>query len=69
MQVRVALSAEAIPLLEGAAECSAAGLGSSLLPANMRNAAGAMDPARGGQLAAQWPLLCDPQTAGGLLAG
>ena len=68
-QVRVALSAEAIPLLEGAVECVKAGIGSSLLPQNLRAAAAVLSPADGEVVRAQWPQLCDPQTAGGLLAG
>ncbi len=57
----------AIPLLEGAAETVAAGIFSSLQPQNVRLRravrnleAAAADPA--------FPLLFDPQTAGGLLA-
>lgn len=77
-QVRVRLCSGAVPLLEGALACSAAGVASSLLPQNMRTAAGAVanplhvggdrPPADGGT-PGLWPLLCDPQTAGGLLAG
>lgn len=76
-QVRVRLSAGAVPLLEGALDCSATGVGSSLLPQNMRAAAGAVahpltsgdGPPSAGAKPGLWPLLCDPQTAGGLLAG
>jgi selenide,water dikinase len=60
------LSLGAVPLLDGAAECAAAGLLSTLHPANLRFAA-----ALGGDgVAADDPrhtLLFDPQTAGGLL--
>jgi selenide,water dikinase len=57
----------ALPLLEGAAETSAAGILSSLQPANvrlrraLRNQAAALDHPN-------YPLIFDPQTAGGLLA-
>ena len=66
IDARVAL--DAVPILEGAQETAARGLLSSLQPQNIRlrravanlEAAGA-DP--------RYPLLFDPQTAGGLLAG
>jgi selenide,water dikinase len=58
----------ALPLLEGARETAAEGILSSLQPANVRlrralanQEAGLAHPA--------YPLLFDPQTAGGLLAG
>ena len=61
------LSMSALPLLDGAVECVQAGIVSSLQPANvrlrraLRNAdAFIQDPC--------YPLLFDPQTAGGLLA-
>ena len=62
------LSLDAVPLLDGAEETAARGLLSSLQPQNVRlrravanvETAGA-DP--------RYPLLFDPQTAGGLLAG
>jgi len=61
------LQLSALPLLDGAVECVEAGIVSSLQPANvrlrraLRNAeAFAQDP--------RYPLLFDPQTAGGLLA-
>jgi selenide,water dikinase len=57
----------ALPLLEGAAETAAAGILSSLQPANVRLRRALRD-----QPAAlrhpNYPLLFDPQTAGGLLA-
>ncbi|MEY3871251.1 MAG: selenide, water dikinase SelD [Pseudomonadota bacterium] len=57
----------ALPLLEGAAETSAAGILSSLQPANVR-----LRRALRNQEAAlkhpNYPLIFDPQTAGGLLA-
>lgn len=65
--VQVVLDAAALPLLDGALECVQQGLLSSLHGANARqqhgvqNAAQAMDHPL-------WPLLVDPQTAGGLLA-
>ena len=57
----------ALPLLDGAEECTSAGVVSSLQPANvrlrraLRNQAEFVDHPR-------YPLLFDPQTAGGLLA-
>lgn len=65
--VQVLLDVNALPLLDGALDCVQQGLLSSLHSANARqqhavqNAAHAMAHAR-------WPLLVDPQTAGGLLA-
>ena len=65
--VQVVLDAAALPLLDGALECVQQGLLSSLHSANARqrhvvqNAPQAMAHPR-------WPLLVDPQTAGGLLA-
>jgi len=65
--VQVVLDVNALPLLDGALECVQLGLLSSLHSANARqqhvvqNAAAAMAHPR-------WPLLVDPQTAGGLLA-
>lgn len=62
------LDLNALPLLDGAAECVAAGVVSSLQPANLRlrralrNQEEAVDHPN-------YPLLFDPQTAGGLLAG
>lgn len=54
----------ALPLLEGAAEMLAAGITSSLHPANLRFAGAALAGGREPP-----PILTDPQTAGGLLAG
>jgi selenide, water dikinase len=62
------LELDALPLLDGAAETVAAGILSSLHPANtrlrraLRNQKEAIDHPN-------YPLLFDPQTAGGLLAG
>ncbi len=61
------LQLSALPVLDGAVECVQAGIVSSLQPANvrlrraLRNAAGFVSNPR-------YPLLFDPQTAGGLLA-
>ena len=61
------LELAALPVLDGAAETAAAGILSSLQPANLRlrralrNQAEALRHPR-------YPLLFDPQTAGGLLA-
>ena len=61
------LELDALPLLEGAAECAAAGVTSSLQPANLRlrRALRNQEEALGHP---GYPLLFDPQTAGGLLA-
>ncbi len=65
--VDAVLHLSALPLLDGALECVAAGIVSSLQPANvrlrraLRNQAEFADDTR-------YPLLFDPQTAGGLLA-
>ena len=65
--VDVELDLAAIPLLPGALDTVAAGITSSLQPQNLRlrravrDLDGAADDPR-------WPLLFDPQTAGGLLA-
>ena len=58
----------AIPVLEGARESVAAGVFSSLQPANvrLRRAIRDLDAA---QRQPMYPLLFDPQTSGGLLAG
>lgn len=68
LQVRVKLTPGEVPLLEGALDCAGGGIASSLLPQNMSAAA----LVSGGVAVAEsavWPLLFDPQTAGGLLAG
>jgi selenide,water dikinase len=61
------LDLAALPLLDGAAECVAAGVLSSLQPANLRlrRALKNQQEALGHP---NYPLLFDPQTAGGLLA-
>jgi selenide,water dikinase len=59
---------ERLPVLDGAAECLESGIFSSLQPANvrLRRALRNLDAAAAHRL---YPLLFDPQTAGGLLAG
>jgi selenide,water dikinase len=61
------LDLAALPLLAGAAECVAAGVLSSLQPANLRlrRALANQEEAAGHP---NYALLFDPQTAGGLLA-
>jgi len=61
------LDLDALPLLEGAVECVAAGVLSSLQPANLRlrRALKNQEEAVGHP---HYPLIFDPQTAGGLLA-
>ena len=65
---RVAIDLAALPLLPCAAELAASGVASSLAPANAR-AAAAAEHAPGADASAAYPLVFDPQTAGGLLAG
>lgn len=62
-----AVTLESVPLYEGAKQCVAAGIFSTLHPANarLRRAVANHDQARAHPL---YPLLFDPQTAGGLLA-
>jgi selenide, water dikinase len=57
----------ALPLLDGAAETAAAGILSSLQPANVRLRR-ALHPLPEALRHPNYPLLFDPQTAGGLLA-
>jgi selenide,water dikinase len=59
---------EAVPVLEGATETVAAGILSSLQPQNLRLRRAVRDPERAAR-SPHYPLLFDPQTAGGLLAG
>jgi len=61
------LSLSALPVLEGAEETVAAGILSSLQPANVRLRRALRDQAQWVN-DARYPLLFDPQTAGGLLA-
>jgi len=62
------LQIEAVPLLEGAIETVAAGILSSLQPQNLRLRRAVRDLEQAAQHP-RYPLLFDPQTAGGLLAG
>ncbi len=66
-EVDVRLELQAIPLLEGAEQTVAAGILSSLQPQNLRLRRAVRNP---DTLSTQprYPLLFDPQTAGGLLA-
>jgi selenide,water dikinase len=66
-RVDAALFAHAIPALEGALETLGAGISSSLAPENLRQRRAIRDLAAAARLPA-FPLLFDPQTAGGLLA-
>ena len=65
--VQVHISLPAVPLLEGAVETADAGIHSSLQPQNLR-LQGAVRNLRLASRAPAFPLLFDPQTAGGLLA-
>ena len=67
-EVDADLVLSAIPVLDGARESVAAGVFSSLQPANVRLRRAIRDLDRA-QQEAMYPLLFDPQTAGGLLAG
>ena len=67
-EVDAVIHIDALPLLDGARETVAAGILSSLQPQNLRLRRGVADI----ETAAKhpdFPLLFDPQTAGGLLAG
>jgi selenide,water dikinase len=64
--VTASLVLDAVPLYEGAAALAAQGIGSSLLPENLKLGAGV---AADGADRRRLDLLFDPQTAGGLLAG
>ena len=66
-QVGVELELEAIPILPGAVETMQAGITSSLHPQNLRLAMSIANADQASDLA-KYPLLFDPQTAGGLLA-
>ena len=54
--------------MEGALQCAERGIASSLLPSNLKAAALIGNAVEGARLKI-WPLLFDPQTSGGLLAG
>lgn len=62
LQVSLALEVDVIPMLEGAVECSKAGVSSSLLPYNSRVAAWVEKADLNGKHPL-WPLLLDPQTS------
>jgi len=66
--VDATLRIEAVPLLEGAIETVAAGILSSLQPQNLRLRRAVRDLEKMARHP-RFPLLFDPQTAGGLLAG
>ncbi len=66
--VDAALVLDRIPVLPGARELAARGVASSLLPQNLRLREAIRDPAAA-ETMPLFPLLFDPQTAGGLLAG
>lgn len=66
-EVDATLDLSAIPVLPGAEETAAAGILSSLQPANIRLRRGIKDQARWVNHP-RYPLIFDPQTAGGLLA-
>jgi selenide,water dikinase len=66
--VDAVVSLEAVPILDGAAETVAAGILSSLQPQNLRLRRAVRDLERAARHPL-FPLLFDPQTAGGLLAG
>ena len=62
-KVNAEISLSAVPVLKGAAECIQAGLISSIHPENLRFRHSLQNPDQ------PPPILFDPQTAGGLLAG
>lgn len=65
--VHIELDLAAAPVLDGAEELMARGVVSSLHPRNLHFRRGLQDPAAASK-APRYPLLFDPQTAGGLLA-
>ena len=66
--VHIELDLAAVPVLDGAEELTARGVVSSLHPRNLHFRRCLQDPAAASK-APRYPLLFDPQTAGGLLAG
>ena len=66
-RVTIAISPAELPLYDGALELATRGISSSLQPQNLRLRHALHDPDGLAQLPA-YPLLFDPQTAGGLLA-
>lgn len=67
-QVDADINIDAVPILEGANDTVAAGILSSLQPQNVRLRR-AIQNSEQASKHASYPLLFDPQTAGGLLAG
>ncbi len=67
-QVDAEIYMDALPLLDGAMDTVKAGILSSLQPANLRLRRAVQDIEAASKHPA-FPLLFDPQTAGGLLAG
>ncbi|PPR12282.1 MAG: Selenide, water dikinase [Alphaproteobacteria bacterium MarineAlpha11_Bin1] len=65
--VDVVLNLDAVPLMEGAEETAKAGILSSLQPQNVRLRRAVVNLEEAGKNA-RYPLIFDPQTAGGLLA-
>lgn len=65
--VHIELDLAAVPVLDGAEELAARGVVSSLHPRNLHFRRCLQDPAAASK-APRYPLLFDPQTAGGLLA-
>jgi selenide,water dikinase len=67
-EVGACLNLKAVPALPGALELSARGITSSLQPDNLRLRR-LVENAEAAAAHPSYPLLFDPQTAGGLLAG
>jgi len=65
-RVGARLDPDALPALDGALECAERGILSTLHPANLRLLRAVANPEEGAG-SRRWPLLFDPQTAGGLL--
>lgn len=63
-QVSATVRADSVPALPGVAEVLAAGITSSLHPANLAAADGAVLHIHRAQTHPQWHLLLDPQTGG-----
>jgi len=61
------ISLDAIPLLEGVAECISLGISSSLLPENSQRVDGHVAGSDIAKSLGLWEALLDPQTSGGLL--
>ena len=68
LQVSVQIDVDSMPFMDGASQCADKGLASSLLPSNLKAAALVSNAQEAASLSL-WPLLFDPQTSGGLLAG